>query len=139
MSKKKVFISYDHSEDATYKNLLKAWDANSNFEFTFDQRSPDVAIDSTNAATIKATLTTMMKSADYLFVIVGAKSSSSKWMNWEIDRAKQSDTKLKLAAVKISSTNTSPTGIIGVGCQFAMSFTQEAIIKALTAAVNTGY
>src|SRR5437868_8073570 len=87
--KKKVFISYDHSEDAHYKNLLAAWDANTNFEFQFDNRSPNEAIDSTDAGTVKAALTTMIKSAEYLLVIVGAKSHTSKWMTWEIDRAKQ--------------------------------------------------
>ena len=36
MAKTKVFVSYDHSEDALYKRLLQAWDANSNFDFEFD-------------------------------------------------------------------------------------------------------
>jgi hypothetical protein len=139
MAKKKVFISYDHSEDLDYKNLLKAWDANSDFEFTFDQRSPDVAINSDDAGRVKAVLTAKMKEAEYLFVIVGAKSSTSKWMNWEIDRAKESDIKLKLAAVKLSSNYSSPSGLLNCGCSFATSFTQERIIAALNSATNTGY
>ncbi len=32
MARKKVFISYDHSEDVRYKRLLDAWDANTSFE-----------------------------------------------------------------------------------------------------------
>jgi NADPH:quinone reductase-like Zn-dependent oxidoreductase len=94
MPKKKVFVSYDHSEDATYKYLLQAWDANSQFEFEFDSRGPDVAIDSTNATTIKQSLTQMMKDATHLLVIVGAKSSKSKWISWEIDRAKLNNRRL---------------------------------------------
>lgn len=61
MAKKKVFVSYDHSEDAIYKWLLQAWNANDNFDFEFDQRSPDISIDSENAKAIKAALTTKMK------------------------------------------------------------------------------
>jgi len=48
MVKPKVFVSYDHSEDVDYKHLLKAWDANSDFDFEFDSRGPDVRIYSDN-------------------------------------------------------------------------------------------
>lgn len=50
---RKVFISYDHSEDVQYRRLLQAWDANSNFNFEFDDRSPTVAINSRDAPVIK--------------------------------------------------------------------------------------
>ena len=136
MGKKKVFVSFDHSEDLRYKNLLKAWNTNPNFDFEFDQRSPDVAINSYNASVIQASLTTMMKQADYLFVIIGAKSANSSWMNWEIERAKKYDVRLKLAAVKIDFRYTTPSGLYGVGTSFANSFTQDAIISALNSATN---
>ena len=136
MSKKKVFVSYDHSEDLLYKNLLKAWSSNQNFEFEFDQRSPDVPISSSNATTIQASLTTMMKQADYLLVLIGAKSSNSSWMNWEIQRAKQPDVKLKLAAIKLNYYNTTPDGLLNVSTSFANSFNQESIIEALNKASN---
>lgn len=131
MAKKKVFVSYDHSEDATYKYLLQAWDANSKFEFEFDNRSVSVAINSDDAAVIKAALTKKMKEAEYLLVIIGEKTALSSWVSWEIERAKQSDVKLKLAAVKISSKYTSPTGLIDVGTSWATSFTQTGVITAL--------
>jgi hypothetical protein len=136
MSKKKVFVSYDHSEDLLYKNLLKAWSSNPNFEFEFDQRSPDVAINSISAPTIQSTLTTMMKQADYLLVLIGSKSYNSSWMNWEISRAKQADVKLRLTAVKLSYSNTTPNGLLNVSTSFANSFTQDAIINALNNATN---
>lgn len=136
MGKKKVFVSFDHSEDLLYKNLLKAWSNNQNFEFEFDQRSPDVAINSISAPVIKTALTTKMKEADYLLVLIGAKSSKSSWMNWEIERAKQPDVKLKLAAVKLSYNNETPKGLLGVSTAFANSFAQIAIIEALNRATN---
>lgn len=138
MAKKKVFISYDHSEDANYKYLLSAWDANTNFQFEFDNRSPGVAIDSTDAAAIKAALTRKMKEAEYLLVIIGKKTHTSKWVTWEIDRAKQDDVKLKLAAVKIDREYTTPAGLLGVGTAFAYSFSQDGVIKALDEA-KVGY
>jgi MTH538 TIR-like domain (DUF1863) len=111
MAAKKVFVSYDHSEDAHYKYLLQAWDANTEFDFEFDQRSPDKPIDSTEAWVIQAALTKKMKESDYILVIIGEKSYSSKWMKWEIGRAKQLDTNLKFAAVKIKPGNSIPPGL----------------------------
>ena len=137
MAKKKVFVSYDHSEDVHYKRLMQAWDANPEFDFEFDSRGPDVAIDSDEASKIKAALTTKMKSAECLLVIVGKKTYSSKWVTWEISRAKEVDIKLKLAAVKIDRDYTTPAGLIGVGTSWAYSFTRDNIVKALENATNT--
>lgn len=134
---KRVFISYDHSEDVHYRRLLSAWDASSNFTFEFDDRSPHVAIDSNDAAVIKAALTKRMQQAEYLLVLIGKKSHTSKWMAWEIERAKERDIKLKLAAVKIDREYQTPSGLIGVGTTFAYSFTQDGVIDALNKATNS--
>lgn len=138
MAKLKVFVSYDHSEDAHYKRLLQAWDANPDFDFEFDSRGPDVAIDSNDAAAVKAALTAKMKSATHLLVLVGSKTSKSKWINWEIDRAKQSDVKLKLAAVKLAKDNETPAGLLNVGTSWATSFERDRVVDALKNA-KVGY
>jgi len=138
MAKAKVFVSYDHSEDAHYKRILQAWNANPDFDFDFDSRGPDVAINSTNAAVVKASLTKMMMTATHLLVIVGSKSSTSSWMTWEIDRAKMSDIKLKLAAVKIEKANITPPGLLNVGTAWATSFERDRIVEALKSA-KVGY
>lgn len=138
MAKPKVFVSYDHSEDAHYKRMLQAWDANPDFDFEFDSRGPNVAIDSDEASVVKAALTTKMKSATHLLVLVGAKSHSSKWMNWEIARAKQADVKLKLAAVKLAKENVTPSGLLNCGTAWATSFTRDRIVEALKTA-KVGY
>lgn len=131
MAKPRVFVSYDHSEDVHYKRLLQAWDANPDFDFEFDSRGPDVAIDSSNAATIKQALVRMMKDATHLLVLVGAKSATSTWMTWEIDRARQPDIKLKLAAVKLAKSNSTPAGLLSAGTEWATSFERDRIIAAL--------
>jgi hypothetical protein len=136
MAKPLVFVSYDHSEDVHYKRLLQAWDANPDFDFEFDSRGPNEPIDSTNSATIKQTLVRMMKGATHLLVIVGAKSSKSKWMSWEIERAKADDVKLKLAAVKLGQSNDTPSGLLGVGAKWATSFERDRIVAALKEAKN---
>src|SRR5260370_13118833 len=85
--KKKVFISYDHSEDANYRRLLEAWDANSKFKFEFDDMSPRQAINSRSAATVKASLTSMMKRANYLLGIVWEKTHTHQWVAWDIQQS----------------------------------------------------
>jgi hypothetical protein len=138
MAKKKVFVSYDHSEDAHYKRLLQAWDANPNFDFEFDSRGPNVAINSNDATVVKATLTKLMKESTHLLVLVSEKSNTSDWMKWEIDRAKQSDTRLKLAAVKLAKTNITPDGLLNVGTAWVTSFERDRIVDALDLA-KIGY
>lgn len=133
---KKVFISYDHSEDRHYKELLRAWDANTDFDFEIDTRSPNLAINSVDAGVIKSALTKKMKESKYLLVLIGAKSYTSDWMFWEIERAKQPDVKLKLAAVKIDKNYITPPGLLGTGTAFAYSFTRDGIIEALNKATN---
>lgn len=130
-AKKRVFISYDHSEDRRYRDLLRAWDANSAFDFEFEQCSPNTAINSKQATQIKSSLTKMMRKADYLLVIVGEETHASRWIRWEIARAKKNDMGLKLVAVKIDKSFKTPYGLLNAGTAFAHSFTQAAIIRAL--------
>jgi hypothetical protein len=137
MPKAKVFVSYDHSEDVHYKRLLQAWDANPDFDFEFDSRGPNVPIDSDDAAVVKQALTRMMKSATHLLVLVGEKSAKSKWMEWEIGRAKEADVKLRLAAVKLARDNETPSGLLGVGTSWATSFERDRIVEALREAKNS--
>ena len=41
MAKKKVFVSFDYEKDRNYYFLLKAWDSNSDFEFTMTDMTPN--------------------------------------------------------------------------------------------------
>ena len=132
MAKKKIFISYDYENDGYWKNLLVAWDANSLFDFSFNDTSVDVSVDSTNAAAIKRAISARINNATYFLCIVGKKTHKSGWVKWEIEKAV--DLKKKLVAVKTDSGNTSPDALFGVGASWAMSFTFDSITKAISAA-----
>ena len=132
MAKKKIFISYDYDHDKHYKNLLVAWDKNSEFDFSLNDQSADVSIQSTDAAAIKRAISAKINAATYFLCIVGAKTSSSKWVEWEINKAKKLNK--RLVAVKISSTNTTPADLLGAGATWAMSFTFSEIKKAIDSA-----
>ncbi len=129
---KKVFISYDYDEDKTYKNMLLAWSKNNadHFKnFTFEDGSTDVSINSTDNAAIKRAISKRMGQCDVFLLLVGENTHKSTWCKWEIEKAKELG--LVLVAVKIDSSYTSPTEILGAGASWAKSFTFAAVSAAL--------
>lgn len=136
--KKKIFISFDYTNDHRYKDLLVAWSANSSFEFSFDNLTSG-EINSCNISTIKAALTTKINQADYTLVIVGAECNKRhrdylsigyrNWQIFEIEKSKQAGN--KLIAVKLNMFNESPVELLNCETNWAMSFTFESIKKAI--------
>ena len=51
------------------------------------------------------------------------------WLNYEV--AKSKEHKNKLVAVKLDKSNESPEELLNSGASWAMSFTQDSIVKAL--------
>ena len=129
MAKKSVFISYDYDNDKNPKNLVLAWDANSDFDFSFYDASVDVSVDSTDAAAIKRVISARINGASHFLCLVGKHTHKSGWVAWEIDKAVE--LKNKIVAVKISKDNTTPSGLYDVGAKWALSFNFAAIKKAL--------
>lgn len=132
MAKKKVFVSYDYDNDKEYKNMLLAWDANGAFDFSINDQSVDVSVNSTDAAAIKRVISARISNSTYFLCLVGSKTHNSGWVKWEIDKAVE--LKKRIVAVKISSSNTTPDELLGVGASWAMSFTFDAIKKAIDGA-----
>jgi hypothetical protein len=128
MAKKTVFVSFDYDNDRHYRDLLRAWDANPDFDFSFNETSPKVAVDSTDAEATKRVLDQKIRAATHLLCIIG-KYTYSGWVPWEINKAKE--LKKKLVGVKINRDNTSPEALVGSGAVWAMSFTRDDVLKAL--------
>ena len=129
MAKKSIFISYDYSNDRKHKNLLQAWDANRLFDFSFNDHSADVSIDSSDATAIKRAISAKINSATYFLCIIGEKTHESLWVKWEIEKAVELNK--KLVAVKTEKDNESPKAILGVGASWALAFNFESIKKAI--------
>ncbi|MFK5854500.1 MAG: TIR domain-containing protein [Bacteroidota bacterium] len=127
--KKKVFISYDYDNDKHYKNLLLAWGANKLFDFSIHDHSADVSINSTNATAIKSVISRYINNATYFLVIVGPKTHKSAWVKWEIEKAMTLNK--RIIAVKTDRKNTSPNALMGIGANWAMSFTYDSITSAI--------
>jgi len=129
--RKKIFVSYDYDNDRHYRYLLSAWDANRTFAFSFDDHSTPL-INSTNGARIRAAITRRLQAADYLLVIVGQRTHRSKWVAWEITKAKELG--LRLIAVKVNSSYTSPPGLLSAGAIWARSFSADGVARAVAQA-----
>jgi len=129
MAKPRLFISYDYDNDKHYKNLLVAWDKNSEFDFSFYDESVDVSVDSTNAAVIKRVIAAKIGGATHFLCLVGKATHTSRWVKWEIEKAKELER--MLVAAKIDRENTSPSGLIDAGVSWAMSFSFDSIKKAV--------
>ena len=138
MAKKKVFVSFDYTNDKMYKFLLDAWDANKNLDFVFNDCSAD-EIQSNYIPAIKAGLTRRINSSNYTLVLIGKEANKvhkdhvsigyRNWINFEIAQSKANNN--KIVAVKLDSSYESPVEVLGIGAKWAMSFNQDSIIKAL--------
>lgn len=128
--KKKVFVSYDYDNDKHYKNLLLAWDAHRNFDFSIRDHSADVSVNSINIGAIRSVISRYINDATYFLIIVGPKTHKSSWVTWEIEKAVE--LKKKIVAVKTDRENISPNALFGIGASWAMSFSYEAIYKAIS-------
>ena len=138
MNKKKVFVSFDWDNDKEYKFLLEAWNANSGFEFSFNDYS-SAEINSSDISTVKAALTRKINTATHTLVIVGKEANKKhtdsdkigykNWLNFEI--AKSKDNGNKIVAVKLSSENESPEKLLDSGASLVIGFSEDKIIKAL--------
>ncbi|MCL2772138.1 MAG: TIR domain-containing protein [Oscillospiraceae bacterium] len=141
MAKKPVFVSFDYEKDRNYYYTMKMWDANSNFEFVFsDYTSKEIQSDS--IPVVKSCLTKKIKEATYTLVIIGKDANKKhkdseaigyrNWQNFEIAKSKENGK--KLIGVKIDRLYDSPEELYNSRASWAMSFTQQAIIKALNEA-----
>ncbi|EZH67937.1 hypothetical protein DH09_08455 [Bacillaceae bacterium JMAK1] len=131
----KVFISYDYDEDANYKRLLTAWSKNESDYFkgiSFDDGSTDISINSHDEAAIRRAISRRLNTCDKIIVLIGKDTHKSKWCRWEIEKA--AELGLKFVAVKLESSNTTPTELYGKSATWAHSFTKDSIEKAINSA-----
>ena len=133
----KVFVSFDWDNDKHYKFLLEAWDANSDFDFSFSDNTP-TEIQSTDISRIKAAITTKINKSDYTLVIVGSEANKkhsdseeigfTNWINFEVNR---SIDVTKLRAVKIESSYSIPLELSGQDYIVRTGFSEENVLELL--------
>jgi len=66
--KRKIFVSYHSKKEAKYKNILKAWQKNSNFDLDFHDKSVGISINTNNESRIKAGITKKLNESNLYYV-----------------------------------------------------------------------
>ena len=138
MWKTKIFVSFDFENDRNYKYILNAWNVNSNFEFTCNDKSSG-EIQSWNIATVKAVLSRKINEATHVVVIVGKEANKlhedkmligyRNWQNFEIAKAKE--LRKHIIAVQLNSSFEYPKELKNCGAKRVYSFTHDDIVQAI--------
>jgi hypothetical protein len=129
LAKKRVFISYDYTNDKKYRDLLLAWDKTEDLDFSFYDMSVEVSVDSSDAAAIKDDISARIGASSHFLCLVGKYTHKSRWVAWEIKTA--AELKKKIVAVQLEKNTTTPNALYGVGTSWALSFNFDVIKKAL--------
>lgn len=89
----KVYVAFDGDNDMSYYNLLKAWNANENIDFTFyNAHSINTARDSSQETSIKNQLKIRLNNTKVLVLLVGEHTRYLyKFVRWELETALRMD------------------------------------------------
>lgn len=138
IAKPRVFVSFDYENDRLYKQALDMWDANKRFQFTFQSHTPN-EIQSFNIGRIKAVLTSKVKDATHVIVLVGKHANQlhpdsqkigfRNWINFEVYQARYY--RKKIVVVMLSPNNTLPEWLHKSGAKLVNGFNEKDIIEAL--------
>ena len=136
--KKKVCVCFDYEKDKHYKYMMNAWDANDNFDLSFNDVTPS-EIHSNNIPVIKANLTKKINQADITLVLVGEDATKQhkdrkeigydNWQIFEIEQSKANGN--QLIVVKLDKNNSVPNACYGCGATWVSSFNEEDIVNAI--------
>ena len=133
---KKICISFDWHNDRDHRHLLSTWLASRKNPVTFTDLSAGEIND--NVGRVKARLIAQIRAATHTLVLIGEYANTKhkfserigtrNWIWWEIEQSKAEGN--GLIAVKLQASNPTPDPLLNSGATWAMSFTQEAILKA---------
>jgi hypothetical protein len=127
---KVVFVSYDYENDGYYKDLLATWSQSPDFpRLSVNDQPVTYPVDSDEAEPLKRVVYGKIRAATAFLCVVGEKTSASAWVDWEIKTAIDLDK--RMIVVRTSRDTVVPDVLSEVGPTCAMSFTFEAIKRAV--------
>ena len=127
---KLVFVSYDYETDGNYKDLLLTWSQSPDFpRLSVNDQPVTYPVDSAEAEPLKHVVYGKIKTATAFLCVVGDRTSASAWANWEIKTAIELEK--RMVVVRTNRDCVVPDALSEVGPTCAMSFTFEAIKRAV--------
>jgi len=82
-----IFISHSWAYVEDLRSLKKLLESRGYFNVQFEEATPDVPINSENAAYIRQRLRQKIANSNIVLGIAGMYASHSEWMQWELDKA----------------------------------------------------
>lgn len=84
-----VFISHSWGYISDLRSLRNLLESRGYFNIQFEEATPDVPINSTNAYYIRQRLKQKIQNSDVVLGIAGIYASHSDWMDWELKTASE--------------------------------------------------
>lgn len=106
---KHVFLSFVE-EDLTSVILFRGQAKNRRSDLEFADYSVKVPYNSTDANYIRSQIASKIKAASATIVLIGATTSSSSWVKWEIEKSLELGN--KLIGVRLSTAGSTPPALI---------------------------
>ena len=127
---KLVFVSYDYENDGNHRDILVTWSQSPDFpRLSVNDQPVTYPVDSDEAEPLKHVVHGKIKTATAFLCVVGDKTSASAWVEWEIKTAIELEK--RMVVVRINRDCVVPDVLSEVGPTCAMSFTFEAIKRAV--------
>jgi hypothetical protein len=126
---KQLYLSFDHENDGYCRELLETWSRMPGFAQFWVNDPPALPADSDAAEPVKQALAKRIGAASGFLCVIGANSSTNRWMEWEIRKADELGK--RIIAVRVNRDVAVPELLSDVGATCAMSFTFEGIRRAI--------
>ncbi|HWG89360.1 MAG TPA: TIR domain-containing protein [Candidatus Thermoplasmatota archaeon] len=133
---RRIFISYQHEDQMQAKGFrLLRWNNNVEVDF-FDRHLLD-PVKSKDDNYVKRCITEQMKGTSVQVVLIGEKTHQSKWVAWEIEKAREMGKGILGIRLKGAEGAQIPAGLTEVGAEvigWGPSEFNDAIERAAIAA-----
>jgi len=127
---KLVYVSYEYENDGYYRDVLLTWGKSPDFPRLSVNDQPMIySPDSDQAEPLKHVIAEKIKAATAFLCVIGEKSSSSAWTEWELKQAIELDK--RLIVVRIDRDHVAPEVLSEMYPTCALSFTFEGIKRAV--------
>lgn len=111
---KHVFLSFVE-EDLPLVRPFRGQAKNKKSGLVFDDYSVKTAYNSTNADYIKSQITPKIRAASATVVIIGATTSTSSWVRWEVEKSVALGN--KIIGVRLSTAGGTPAYLAAAGAK----------------------
>lgn len=109
-----VFLSFVE-EDLPSVVLFRGQAKNQKSDLAFDDYSVKTAYNSVNADYIKSQITPKIRAASATVVLIGATTSTSSWVEWEVEQSVALGN--KVIGVSLSTAGSTPASLIEAGAE----------------------